>query len=157
MKRSCGSSECMASDSCTADQCKANGGDTCIAVTTTDNKNICKCDESKGLYFNASGDCVTTPCTKIPYIAGYTDCSVLTGCANGTNKTAPSYDNCTCATGYILQDDGSCKASSASPFAIALICAMIISIAASIATAVVVVKRKANERRNAEALVSDAL
>ena len=67
--------------------------------------------------------------------------------------------NCECTEGY-TQDatTGACsKSSSASPLAIIMICALIISIIASIATAAVMIRRKANNARAAEAIVSDAL
>ena len=67
--------------------------------------------------------------------------------------------NCECTEGY-TQDatTGACsKSSSASPLAILIICSLIISIIASIATAAVMIRRKASNARAAEAIVSDAL
>ena len=67
-------------------------------------------------------------------------------------------DVCLCADGY-TQDEttGECKASSASPLAVALICALIVSVVASVATAAVVLKRKAAATRDVFPVVSDAL
>ena len=107
-------------------------------ATVGNDMTTCTCPTDKGLFNDKCIDCKGD---------GYS--------INTTNN------NCTCTEGY-TQDNttGACSksgSSSASPLAILIICSLIISIIASIATAAVMIRRKATNARAAEAIVSDAL
>ena len=148
------------------------------------NNTACVCDEKNGFKPDASAGCAcdtnyvieggkcTCPSTgfKVVKVANTpdacveiekapcaqidaADCKDLTSCKVDSGK-------CVCADGYTSNDTSKlCEKnnSSASPLAILIICSLIISIIASIATAAVMIRRKANNARAAEAIVSDAL
>ena len=102
-----------------------------------------------------SSNTSTTNCANISYTNGTTNCTTSGG-ANCVNPTGTNATKCVCATGFTAQTDGTCKSSSASPLAIAIICALIVSIIASIAVAAIVIRRKVSNARAADAIVSDA-
>ena len=100
-----------------------------------------KCAPCKGNeYKAAAGSAACSKCAEGSYTAPANGSA-----ADVTNTTGPN-TQCIAA-----------GSSSASPLAILIICSLIISIIASIATAAVMIRRKATNARAAEAIVSDAL
>ena len=145
-------------------------GVNCVDSANKD-KDTCEATANNGACAFIDSKCVCAA----GYGSSKADGSDCAPCKGSEYKAAASVAKCdTCAEGsYTAPANGSdskitnttgpntqCIAagsSSASPLAILIICSLIISIIASIATAAVMIRRKANNARAAEAIVSDAL
>ena len=114
-----------------------------------------KCECAAGYGGADSKSCAPCKGSEYKAEAGSVACSK---CAEGS-YTAPANGSDSAITNTTGPNTQCIAAgsSSASPLAIIVICALIISIIASIATAAVMIRRKATNARAAEAIVSDAL